>query len=298
MSLEFGRDLYNDYEIDNDAASDYCRDNDDDDDDDYDTNLCYGEVYNDNANLADLPTRANTTGSPKSYIGTAIRKAMPDGFFKRPVRNILTVSMQLDIGYRECLYLREFLGADKFHKLLITHGLVGKGEQTSSPIEYTWSCPCFHSAGEIPALPCRHPSAIPTIYLGMGSIQDHVFQGWYMCANCQRRMPQRELQVLGMMETSGIALSAHQVDRLALLRKWAEDHRQRNLVTPDIRKRQRTVQTKRKRKATPLSEEAKKTKKIGTFRFITDKNYPMYPAGLIQKMTRGIKAWIKAWIKA
>jgi len=85
----------------------------------------------------------------------AMKYAMPAGFFPRTMPYVRVVSRPLGIGYLEMLYLRYFLGEEKFNKLLIAHGLLGKGLQSTSPVEPSWTCPGPPACGNVEAKPCQ-----------------------------------------------------------------------------------------------------------------------------------------------
>eukprot|EP00977_Amphora_coffeiformis_P003984 scaffold795_cov187-Amphora_coffeaeformis.AAC.25 len=224
----------------------------------------------------------------------AMRLAVPKGFFCGPGRNILTVSKRLCIGWMECLYLREFLGKEKFHKLLIAHGLCDNGAQTIAPIEMEYQCDGVPKAGKYPARPCPHVDDAPqTTCLGMKSIKDHLWSGMYMCLNCQRRMPQRELATLERKEGRGDVLTVHQKARLESLRRRAQKHSQRNKIV-GAPPQQRAIVRSRVRKGNQKRHGKRKgdtsTTGGGYNRF--RRKIPRYPVGLIHKMTEAIRIFI------
>lgn len=208
------------------------------------------------------------------------------------MRGIRSVAKQLGIKCKVCVYLYEFLGEETFQKLLIAHGLCGNGMQKSNPVPIQWICEGPPEAGSIAAQPCSNLEGAYVTCLGRsGKIPDHVFDGWFMCVPCQRKMPRREQEVLEMMERQRVPMTDHQRKRLATLLARRVEHQGRFVMSNHIRERNRTKQAGRKRKkcATVTVKETQReirrsrAKKGG------------YPSGLIQKMSAAIKLWIQLY---
>ena len=95
--------------------------------------------------------------------------------------NIVSVSKLLGITYLDCLYIRYFLGAETFQKLLVAFG----AKSPISPVEATYQCGGFPSVGNIPAQPCRHHHDWHDYNLAGGNTGTaHGMYGHFMCSQC------------------------------------------------------------------------------------------------------------------
>lgn len=225
----------------------------------------------------------------------AIWHVLPKGYCKFAVFNGRSVPRSLGMGYLECLYLREHLGKEKFHKLLIAFNLAGNGMQAMSPLEPTFQCEGPPAYGDIPAEPCMYPrtSENPVSCVGTMKNKDHVFHGLYLCRSCFHKLPRREILKLEDMEEIGEEYMTYtQVERLAELRRFRQEHRDRNPTTETVRARTRTNPPKRKnpRKRKSSSPPVKKKKREIRRSKMGAKH--MYPDGLIQQMSKAIEIWI------
>jgi hypothetical protein len=91
----------------------------------------------------------------KSTYRVARRLAVAKGYFQGPTAGVFPVSMNLGIGYAECLYLCHRLGFPKFQTLIQTFLGLAKW-QDSNPLEPDFACPGIPGSenGIIKPTPC------------------------------------------------------------------------------------------------------------------------------------------------
>ena len=106
---------------------------------------------------------------------------------------------------------------------------MGNGLQKIAPFEIGYGCDGLPACGKYPAKPCGFLEDADRYICCAGSqIPGHLFYGWILCQKCHRRMPQRELEMLTILQNEGVDLSPDQTDRVRELESSKEAHQVRN----------------------------------------------------------------------
>jgi hypothetical protein len=165
------------------------------------------QEYDDNDDIDDVDDGNET---PTSTYRLARRLYFPQGYLVGPKPNVAVVSKQLNIGYLEVLFLRHAMMMDDdnndncasdgqdlqlFNQLLIAHGLLLGGQQSSSPVEVNWVCPGPAGIGDLPAESCTTPTengqSVGVCCILCPEDQDHPYKGGFYCRQCVRKVHRR-----------------------------------------------------------------------------------------------------------
>lgn len=242
---------------------------------------------NDN-NDSNLDNANDDKEDPMSGFRLAIRCMFPAGFFDSNVVPIVSsVAGSLGIGYYECLFLAEFLGLEKIHKLLIAHGLAVQGR--INPMDPSWECEGVPAAGSISAEPCANAKSMQGITCVGKRIQNHVFSGMFMCNVCQRKLPRREMEIYKIKKVNDESMLHNEKERLDELHKRRLHDRELHKMTTAVRASNRNKQVKRKGRQKPLHY---KTGKANAKKGFFETKSGRYPKAMIKKLADAVKIFV------